>query len=48
MTNLPPKAEFGKEEQSASQVKRKIEDSYTKDEVVEDVKQDTNITKEKI
>ena len=47
MTNLPPKAEFGKEEQSASQVKRKIEDSYTKDEVVEDVKQDTNITKEK-
>ena len=40
-------AEFGKEEQSASQVKRKIEDSYTKDEVVEDVKQDTNITKEK-
>ncbi len=32
MTNLPPKAKFGKEDQAASQVKRKVEEKYTKDE----------------
>lgn len=46
MTNLPPKAEFGKEEQEASQVKRKVEDNYTKDEVVENVKQNVQPSKE--
>lgn len=29
MTNLPPKAEFGKENSAASQVKKKIENNYT-------------------
>lgn len=32
MTNLPPKAKFGKEDKAASQIKRKIEKQYTKDE----------------
>ena len=32
MTNLPPKAKFGKEDQAASKVKRKVEEKYTKDE----------------
>ena len=32
MTNLPPKAKFGKEDKEASQVKRKIEKKYTKEE----------------
>ncbi len=31
MTNLPPKAEKGKEPRAASTVKRKIEDNYTQD-----------------
>ncbi len=29
MTNLPPKAKFGKEDKEANQVKRKIEEAYT-------------------
>lgn len=33
MTNLPPKAKIGKEDKEASQVKRKIEKKYTKEEV---------------
>ena len=32
MTNLPPKAKIGKEDKEASQVKRKIEKKYTKEE----------------
>lgn len=32
MTNLPPKAKRGSEEKQASQIKRKIEKNYTKDE----------------
>ena len=32
MTNLPPKAKFGKEDKAASKVKRKVEEKYTKDE----------------
>ena len=32
MTNLPPKAKFGKEDKAASTVKRKIEKNYTKEE----------------
>lgn len=32
MTNLPPKAKFGKEDEEASKVKRKLEKQYTKDE----------------
>ncbi|MBR2923353.1 MAG: hypothetical protein IKC10_08595 [Alphaproteobacteria bacterium] len=41
MTNLPPKAKFGKEDKEASKVKRKIENNYTKEDrksSVEDVK----------
>lgn len=41
MTNLPPKAKFGKEDKEASKVKRKIENNYTKEDKkssVEDVK----------
>lgn len=34
MTNLPPKAKFGKEDRAASKVKRKIENNYTKEEAV--------------
>ena len=32
MTNLPPKAKFGKEDEEASKVKRNLEKQYTKDE----------------
>lgn len=32
MTNLPPKAKFGKEDVAASKVKRKIEEKYTQEE----------------
>ena len=32
MTNLPPKAKIGKEDKEASQVKRKVEERYTKEE----------------
>ena len=32
MTNLPPKAKFGDEDKEASQIKRKIENKYTKEE----------------
>ncbi len=32
MTNLPPKAKFGKEDKAASTVKRKVEENYSKDE----------------
>lgn len=32
MTNLPPKAKMGEEDKQASQVKRKVEDNFTKDE----------------
>ena len=32
MTNLPPKAKMGDEDKAASQIKRKIEQKYTKDE----------------
>lgn len=35
MTNLPPKAKFGKEDKEASKVKRKIEKKYTKEETSE-------------
>ena len=35
MTNLPPKAKMGKEDKAASQIKRKIEKKYTKEEVKE-------------
>ena len=37
MTNLPPKAKFGDEDKAASQIKRKIEKKYTKDEPKEEV-----------
>ena len=37
MTNLPPKAKFGDEDKEASQIKRKIEKNYTKDEPKEEV-----------
>lgn len=36
MTNLPPKAKFGKEDKAASQKQRKIEENYTKDEPKEE------------
>ena len=36
MTNLPPKAKFGKEDKAASKVKRKVEEKYTKDEARQD------------
>lgn len=39
MTNLPPKAKFGKEDKEASQVKRKIEKKYTKEEKSEPVEE---------
>ncbi len=32
MTNLPPKAEIGKEDKAASQIKRKVEEKYAQDE----------------
>lgn len=32
MTNLPPKAKFGKEDKAASKVQRKVEEKYTRDE----------------
>ncbi|MFR8206962.1 MAG: hypothetical protein ACLU99_12060 [Alphaproteobacteria bacterium] len=31
MTNLPPKAKIGKEDKAASQIKRKVEEKYTKE-----------------
>ena len=34
MTNLPPKAKRGPEEKQASKIKRKIENNYTKDELI--------------
>lgn len=39
MTNLPPKAKFGKEDKEASQVKRKIEKKYIKEEKSEPVEE---------
>lgn len=39
MTNLPPKAKFGEEDKEASQVKRKIENNYTKEEKSEPKKE---------
>lgn len=36
MTNLPPKAKIGKEDKAASQVKRKIEKKYSKEEPKEE------------
>ncbi len=38
MTNLPPKAKIGKEDKAASQVKRKIEEKYAKEEPKEEAK----------
>lgn len=32
MTNLPPKAKFGKEDKAASKVQRKVEEKYTQEE----------------
>ena len=40
MTNLPPKAKFGKEDKAASQVKRKIEKNYAKEEPKPEVRQE--------
>ena len=45
MTNLPPKAKFGKEDKEASKVKRKIEQKYTKEEKTEP-KQEVNKNKQ--
>ena len=38
MTNLPPKAKIGKEDKAASQVKRKVEEKYAKEEPKEEAK----------
>ncbi len=53
MTNLPPKAKFGKEDKAASKVKRKVEEKYTKDEAPQEevkskakAKEETTETKE--
>lgn len=40
MTNLPPKAKFGKEDKAASQVKRKIEKNYAKEEPKPEARQE--------
>lgn len=45
MTNLPPKAKFGKEDKEASKVKRKIENNYTKEDKKSSVE---NVKTEKI
>ncbi len=47
MTNLPPKAKFGKEDKEASQVKRKIEKKYTKEEASAPVEEKKEIKEEK-
>lgn len=46
MTNLPPKAKFGDEDKEASQVKRKIENKYTKEETKPKI--EPEVKKEKI
>lgn len=46
MTNLPPKAKFGDEDKEASQVKRKIENKYTKEETKPKI--ESEVKKEKI
>ena len=46
MTNLPPKAKFGDEDKGASQVKRKIENKYTKEETKPKI--EPEVKKEKI
>lgn len=50
MTNLPPKAKFGKEDKEASQVKRKIENNYTKNEPKSEpeVKEEKNDSKPEV
>lgn len=40
MTNLPPKAKVGAENKDASQIKRKIEQKYTKDTAAEETPKD--------
>lgn len=45
MTNLPPKAKMGDEDKEASQVKRKIEKKYTKEENSEKVE---NVPEQKV
>lgn len=47
MTNLPPKAKFGKEDKEVSQVKRKIEKKYTKEEASAPVEEKKEIKEEK-
>lgn len=47
MTNLPPKAKIGKEDKEASQVKRKIEKKYTKEEASAPVEEKKEIKEEK-
>lgn len=46
MTNLPPKAKFGKEDVAASKVKRKIEEKYTQEEKQEAPQAETKQSKE--
>jgi len=46
MTNLPPKAKMGDEDKEASQVKRKIENKYTKEETKPKI--EPEVKKEKI
>ena len=48
MTNLPPKAKFGKEDKAASQIKRKIEKQYTKDEPKAEPEPQKEEVKEKV
>lgn len=45
MTNLPPKAKMGEENKEASQIKRKIEENYTKEEKTEKVE---NVSEQKV
>ncbi len=47
MTNLPPKAKFGDENKAASQIKRKIEKQYTKEEPKPEPQPEEPKTKEK-
>lgn len=47
MTNLPPKAKMGKENKEASQIKRKIEKKYTKEEAKTETKSEPEKTEPK-
>ncbi len=48
MTNLPPKAEFGKENKEASKVQRKIEENYTQETPKESPEKSEPKTEEKV